>query len=558
MGEPAGGGPFASTAHPQVRPVAAILGAWTALQLLFAPAAFRVDEPNIIAIARQIARAPLDPYGFTINWVGTEAPALEVLANPPLLPAWLAAWASLFGWSEISLHLSLLPFSAGALVAIALLARETGADPRTAALLLAISPAFFLAAQVAMPDVPMLALLLVSLLCAVRCFRGGGAWWLWGGVAAGLLAGVTKYNAVVLIAPVGVLALFATAIRRKGGLAAIALSPAAGIALFNAASAAVYGRSHFAALAKLQSAGAWPVAGYVVASIGIALLPLALLPALVTRVPPVLRVAPIPVAAFSALLGFVLEMRPITLLMVVVATVAGVQALLVSGLAAVRAFRGREWEDLMCAALIAATFAAQYRLLFTSVRYLLLMLPPLILVLVRDSARRSVPLRRGAVFASAILALAVAAGDVLEANAYRRFVRGELAVPLENMTGRLFIAGHWGFQYYAAEMGGRPVDASAPPELRAGDLFVVADSAVPVVRTVRAAAGTEVRSREVAMTSIYPLRTIDCVASANFYANVLSGCSRPAAQLPWGVSGAPLERFTIHEVRDGGVAGTLR
>ena len=86
--------------------------------------AFRVDEPNILAMARQIAAHPLDPYGFTINWTGTNQPAFRVLANPPLLPAWLAVVGRATGWREVPLHIAVIPFAVIFLLSLVSLTRR--------------------------------------------------------------------------------------------------------------------------------------------------------------------------------------------------------------------------------------------------------------------------------------------------------------------------------------------------------------------------------------------------------------------------------------------------
>src|SRR5437660_1575941 len=88
-----------------------ILAAFALLQIPFLASAFRIDDTNILAIAHQIARTPLDPYGFDFNWTGTVRPAFDILANPPLAPALIAGWASIFGWSEVSLHILTLVFA---------------------------------------------------------------------------------------------------------------------------------------------------------------------------------------------------------------------------------------------------------------------------------------------------------------------------------------------------------------------------------------------------------------------------------------------------------------
>src|SRR5256885_15226496 len=101
------------TDRPQL--LAVIL--WIAVQLPFLSSAFRIDDPYFLAVTRQIYNHPLDPYGFRINWDGTTEWAFKTLANPPLVPAYLAAWHCLFPWNEVSFHLAVLPFSLIALYA---------------------------------------------------------------------------------------------------------------------------------------------------------------------------------------------------------------------------------------------------------------------------------------------------------------------------------------------------------------------------------------------------------------------------------------------------------
>jgi hypothetical protein len=91
-------------------PGALVLLLWCGIVIAFSGSAFRIDEPNMLAVARQIAAEPLDPYGFEINWLGRSEPAFNVLSNPPLLPYWLAAWASIFGWTESAIRMAMLPF----------------------------------------------------------------------------------------------------------------------------------------------------------------------------------------------------------------------------------------------------------------------------------------------------------------------------------------------------------------------------------------------------------------------------------------------------------------
>src|SRR6266567_9562487 len=70
--------------------------------------AFHVDDPLFLWMAQQIAKHPLDPYGFDVNWSSFTQPMSMVMQNPPLCSYYIAAIGSIFGWSEISLHAAFL------------------------------------------------------------------------------------------------------------------------------------------------------------------------------------------------------------------------------------------------------------------------------------------------------------------------------------------------------------------------------------------------------------------------------------------------------------------
>jgi hypothetical protein len=66
----------------------------------FLDQAFHVDEPNFLALARHASPNPLMLYDFSINWLGTDERAFDVLSNPPLVPGtWLWSRTSRKGGS---------------------------------------------------------------------------------------------------------------------------------------------------------------------------------------------------------------------------------------------------------------------------------------------------------------------------------------------------------------------------------------------------------------------------------------------------------------------------
>src|SRR5271168_369081 len=58
--------------------------------LPFITQAFTMDDPTFLALAAHSRPHPLGLYNFQINWLGEEQPAFDVLANPPLVPWYLA------------------------------------------------------------------------------------------------------------------------------------------------------------------------------------------------------------------------------------------------------------------------------------------------------------------------------------------------------------------------------------------------------------------------------------------------------------------------------------
>jgi Dolichyl-phosphate-mannose-protein mannosyltransferase len=473
--------------------------------------AFRVDEPNILAIARQIAAHPLDPYGFIINWTGTPQPAFHVLANPPLLPAWLAVVGRAAGWREVPLHLAVIPFALIFLFSLLSLARRFAPGCETAAALLAISsPAIALGAQVVMPDLAMTAMVTLAVAAAVRFSeRRDAASLLVAALAAGC-APLIKYNGIVVVAVTAVW-VFSRARRSAGWI--IPLAPMVTLALWGIASARLYGAPHFVAISTMEGGAPVSPLPAMLAVLGLGVLPLAI---------PLARggdrriVSPSTMVAVAAgLVGGAtavpLGYRPLPAVLVGIATALAV------------VFLGdvvrRASTEAMLVVWILVPLALQFRVLFTSTRYLMPVVPAAILLTLRTR-----PVARWAIAAGVALVILLSAADIGTANSYRNFV------------GRpQWYAGHWGLQWYAEQAGAR----SFTGELRPGERLVVARNAFPHGQAGRLVAEETPR---IAL----PLRTIGCAAGANFYSNAIGGCATYPILLPFGVSTEPVERFRTY------------
>ncbi|MFO0949239.1 MAG: hypothetical protein U1D30_25560 [Planctomycetota bacterium] len=83
----------------------------TSLLVPFLGKAYHVDDPLFLWTARQIQTHPLDFYGFTITWDQRAVPMHVEMQNPPLFAYYLAAVTALVGWSELAIHVALLPWA---------------------------------------------------------------------------------------------------------------------------------------------------------------------------------------------------------------------------------------------------------------------------------------------------------------------------------------------------------------------------------------------------------------------------------------------------------------
>ena len=126
--------------------------------LLFLRKPFFIDDTLFLRVAEQIQRHPTDFFGSSMNWGHTTTPMSEVFDNPPLACYYLAAAASVVGWSEPALHLAFVLPALAAIWGIFVLAKRHCHNPALAAALALVSPVFLISASTVMCDVLMLAL----------------------------------------------------------------------------------------------------------------------------------------------------------------------------------------------------------------------------------------------------------------------------------------------------------------------------------------------------------------------------------------------------------------
>ena len=504
------------------------LAPWLAALALLAIDAAKplvIDDTAYVAYARQIADAPLDPYGFEVFWANAPQRAMDVL-SPPVVPYALALAMALFGDAVPAWKLIMLPFVLVLAAACLSLARRVAPDHASAvACLIVLGPAVAPSLNL-MLDVPALALGLGAVALFLRALDGGPRWL---ALAAGLVAGLaieTKYSAATSVAAIAmagvvfrrpretVLALAAVALVFLGWegfvsarygeshflhhvfdkQAATAPGSAAGWALGLAGLLGVAGPAS-AVLAARAGLGRWGAAALTVAwACGWGAL--ALLPAL-------------PEARFTLVPDPADVSAELRVLAGLGALVAGAHLPVLVG-----ALRGAEPLGRFLAAWVVIEAVACVVLSpFLALRRVI----PLCAVLVLLGAHalgwsgRSIAPRGVARIAGlgALAGLALASIDLVDARArasgFARAVASLRAAEAPLDEGRVWFVGHWGFQFLAEREGMRPLIAGASA-VRAGD-WLVTPSGVLAQRAGVPAWARSARER-IGVTSPAPYSTL--------------------------------------------------
>jgi len=428
--------------------------------------AYNVDEPLFVWLAEQIARAPLDFFGFDVNWYGTAQPMYAVTRNPPGVGYALAAIGMLAGWSERAFHLAFVIPAAVCALATWALARHFDRRGLEAALLLVASPVFLLCANTVMSDVPMLALWLLALWAWLRGARGDtgqsiGWLWLAGGFAA--LAVWTKYFAIALV-PL-LVALYGAGAVEQAIAEALHVEGVERPSTMRQLVEGLAFAGGCVAPAVLLVPWLWgrrATAAVIAAAVGVAAL-----------APMSLAWLGLPVVD-AASEGLTLASRSYALQLAVM--VSGGISLVALALVELRA--GRDADRWLLALWLLGTLAFAAGVNWTNNgRSNLPLAPVAAILIVRRLAARGHVFRQPGLAAAAVacagLALALAVADRSWSNGVRD-AAGTL-VERHGRADQLWFHGHWGLQYYLERAGATPVDWREDV-IGAGELLIVANN----------------------------------------------------------------------------------
>ena len=542
----------------------ALVAAFAVLPLVpFAGAAFAIDAPVFLAVARRILAAPLDPFGFQMAWDATALDVARFNLNPPLVSYWLAPWLAVFGEREAWLHVATWPFALLAAFAFFGIARRAGVAALPATALFVAAPAFVVLATTLQLDVPVEAFLLAAVYALLRARETGSSRWEWCAGCAAAAAGLTKYvglAALPLLAAGLVMLPGARSGLAAGSLLRVVGVPALVFALWGAFTKLQYGFVHYGAglalvgdrrLAPLELANHFAAVPIWIA--GALVFPLLPFGAIAMRSGRTLALTIGGMLIASLLLrvllaaGEPLRRVPLEKGVLVFAVLCFVVALVTFGLVATRG-RERLRDPLDRFLLLWGGGFLTFSLFVNwhvNAADALLISAPLLLLLLRDP-RTSPPLPAQWSFAAIalLLSLGLAYADTTQGNVYRR-AAADLDAQLEDSPGARWQVGQWGFQHYVAQRGFQPLLPDTPggpgSPLAKGDWVATARnvSQLDVAASMRRYDVQPLRS--FVYESAWPLRTTNPDAGAGFY-------SHHGGYVPYAFSAVPLDTIGLGRV----------
>ena len=536
---------------PGVRP-ATVVGIFTICYLAFLTKSFHADDPLFIWVAKQVARHPLDFFGFEVNWAATSRPFHLVTKNPPLASYYMAPFGSIFGWSEPVLHLAFLIPAAGALIATYRFARGLCSFPGEAALVAAFTPAFFVSSTTVMCDVALLCVWCWALVFWKEGLERRSHLRLLLASVLVAAAALTKYFGIALLPLLGAYAVART--RRLGAWLAWLVVPVLLLLGYEALTRRLYGHAHllysvgFAAAEQGVGGSSFSKLVVGLTFLGGCCLSVIFF-AFELRSPRALAPwAAVGVSCIAALLFFGRATRiqapylqGFTPGQAVQAGIFITVALGIVAIAAADLWKHRDADSILLSLWVFGTFLfAAFFNWTVSARALVPMTPALgILLMRRLETQKSLPNGIRGIWKSigiaALAAILVAYADLSVARSAKDAAT-EVSV-LKDPSRTVWFEGHWGWQYYAQLEGLKAIDLRRD-ELRPGDLVIVPENNTATPRLPFAA----IRQREI---TEYPtlrwLSTTSWRAGAGFYA-------AKVGPLPFAMGNVPPERYHIYEV----------
>ena len=456
----------------------------------FVNKAFNIDDPLFIWSAKHIQTHPIDFYGSTVNWYGTEMPMVDVTENPPGVCYYIAMVGRMFGWSEIVLHTAFIIPAAAAALGMYYLAKHLCSQPTLATLAAVLTPAFLVSSTNVMCDIMMLAFWVWAMVFWVEGLKTNRKSKLFfAAVLIGICA-LTKYFGIALI---GLLFVYSLIQKRSLGVWGLfLLIPVVVLAGYQWATYALYGRGlltkAISFVTEYRGIGSF---SKVITSLAFA-----------------------GGCAATALFCSVLLWSRRTMVAGIVLTVLFILALTFADKIGVSSIRSANTNDvawsfviqlglmaavgvsilaLACADFYKCRDADSLLLLFwvfgtfifagfvnwaVNARSILPMIPAVGILMVRridrcDKSQQKTGIKRMAwlLAPAAVLALLVCRADYVWADMSRSAAEA-VSDKFKNQNNKIWFEGHWGFQYYMEDNGYQAFDYEHPQAV-SGDIIII-------------------------------------------------------------------------------------
>ncbi len=493
----------------------------------FSSRAVFMDEHIYIQIARSAQTNPLFPQETPKLFFGTRSPSFADHTHPPVGEYYLAFLYWLFGgFREVPFRLLFSVFPIAAALAFFNLAKRFTANAFLVSVLFAASPAFFVYSSTFMMDIPMLAFLLLGFALYFNYAQGHPKLLLPASLCFVLAAG-TGYTALVPLACFGI-GLVAAG-RPLKEWAAVAAAPIA-LALWLVAITI-----HFGDFPLTRTVEYYVSQGSIIRNV---LATLSFLGAVVVcpwpveggrRVLVLASIAVVGLMSFAATWpSFGYQLWFILLgasgLAILIRFANGALHLIASGKNSGEAFLFLWLPATLLFFIVVADMI--------NTRYILLAVPPLLLMLFRESSQRRLIFT---LIPTASLSVALAYSDFAFVNSYRNWV--EQNVPqLQRQGFQLWSASESGLRFYL-ERKGAPSLASKDTEPKPADLIVrhalyrYGLAMEPVLSVLR----------KFTLTSRFPIRTYNAPSSAGFHDSSIG-------LVPFVISRAPFDTIEVAQV----------
>jgi hypothetical protein len=516
----------------------------------FSTKAVHIDDPLYLWGAQCLLSGKPAALAVMKNWTGVTQPLVTINKNPPgaswvMMPIIAAA-----GASEVALHLEMALIAAAAITGVYALAQQLCDRPAIAALLVLVSPGFFISATTLMCDVLMFCLWTWSIVAWLWAQRNLSGWrYLLSGILIAAAA-LSKYPAIALLP---LLAVAGTQKRQWIWQAAGLLIPIAALVVLQISTIHEYHYGLFSGAVEYVSQQSRIATFFADFVNGLCYLggcfPAAMI---VWAIGWNRRQALYVVAASIVMIGLILlggsrviqlesfaeENRTLITWHVVILAPLGMWALWMAGHGlCIR----RDRTTMLLALWVFGVFTfASVVNWTTNARSLLPMAPALAILAMRQIQRTDIRFTRQwialPIGLSTVLAIVLAISDEQIANASRD-AANLIHARARTFHGTMWFTGHWGFQWYMENDGAAEVDNDASV-LKAGDLFVLPQYNTRTISMPDAAISPVDQFDRPVMSWI---STANIPCGALFY-------SSAAGPLPWVIGPMEPERFTVYRV----------